>query len=67
MQNEISVLIVEDEETWMLKIKQVLKQFGFNIAGSATNTDDALAAIRANNFDIALLDITFTVRTQVLS
>jgi DNA-binding LytR/AlgR family response regulator len=57
MQTDISVLIIEDEETWMLKIKQVLNQFGYTVAGEAGNVDDALAAIRANNFDIALLDI----------
>jgi DNA-binding LytR/AlgR family response regulator len=57
MQSDISVLIIEDEETWMQKIKHVLNQFGYKIAGTAGNLDDALAAIRANNFDIALLDI----------
>ncbi|MCO5945398.1 LytR/AlgR family response regulator transcription factor [Mucilaginibacter flavidus] len=57
MQSDISVLIIEDEETWMQKIKHVLNQFGYKIAGSAGNLDDALTAIRANNFDIALLDI----------
>jgi len=57
MQRDISVLVIEDEETWMQKITYDLGQFGFKVVGSAGNLDDALPAIRANNFDIALLDI----------
>jgi len=57
MQSDISVLVIEDEETWMLQIKYHLDQFGYNIIGSATNVDDAIRAVTANNFDIALLDI----------
>src|SRR6185437_4448341 len=57
MQHDISVLIIEDEETWMQKISYDLSQFGFKVVGCAANLDDALPAIRANNFDIALLDI----------
>jgi len=57
MQRDISVLVIEDEETWMQQIKHNLNQFGFNVAGFAYTIDGALPAIRANNFDIALLDI----------
>ncbi len=57
MQHDISVLVVEDEETWMHKITYDLNQFGFKVVGTAGNLDDALPAISANNFDIALLDI----------
>jgi len=57
MQSDISVLIIEDEETWTQKIKYDLNQFGFKVVGCAGNIDEALAAINANNFDIALLDI----------
>jgi len=57
MTNDISVLIVEDEETWAHQILYDLKQFGFKVIGCINNLDDALPAIRANNFDIVLLDI----------
>jgi two-component system response regulator LytT len=57
MQSDISVLIIEDEETWTHQIMYDLKQFGYKIVAAADNVDDALPAILANNFDIALLDI----------
>ena len=57
MQSDISVLIVEDEETWARKLTYDLGQFGFNIVACVDCVEDALPAIRANNFDIALLDI----------
>jgi DNA-binding response OmpR family regulator len=57
MQSDISVLVIEDEETWAHQIMYDLKQFGFNVVAVADNIEDALPAIRANNFDIALLDI----------
>jgi len=57
MQADISVLVIEDEETWAHKIMYDLKQSGFNVVGFADTVEDALPAIRANNFDIALLDI----------
>lgn len=57
MQNDISVLVVEDEETWSRKLTYDLGQFGFHIVACADCVEDALPAIRANNFDIALLDI----------
>src|ERR1700761_332551 len=57
MQNDISVLVIEDEETWAHQIMYDLKQFGFNVVACADTIEDALPAITANNFDVALLDI----------
>jgi DNA-binding LytR/AlgR family response regulator len=57
MQGDISVLVIEDEETWAHQIMYDLKQFGFNVIDCIDNVEDALPVIRANNFDIALLDI----------
>jgi len=57
MQTDISVLVIEDEETWARKITYDLDQFGFNVVDCIDTLEDALPAIRANNFDIALLDI----------
>jgi DNA-binding LytR/AlgR family response regulator len=57
MQSDISVLVIEDEETWSHQITYDLKQFGFTVAGCVDTVEDALPAITANNFDIALLDI----------
>ena len=57
MQSDISVLVIEDEETWSHQIAYDLKQFGFTVVGCVDTVEDALPAISANNFDIALLDI----------
>ena len=57
MQNDISVLVIEDEETWAHQIKYDLQQFGFTVVGCVDTVEDALPAITANNYDIALLDI----------
>jgi DNA-binding LytR/AlgR family response regulator len=57
MQNDISVLVIEDEETWAHQITYDLKQFGFTVSACVDTVEDALPAITANNFDIALLDI----------
>ncbi|BAU54938.1 Sensory transduction protein LytR [Mucilaginibacter gotjawali] len=57
MQHDISVLVIEDEETWMQKITYDLNHFGYKVVGKVSNLDEALPAITANNFDIALLDI----------
>lgn len=57
MQSDISVLIIEDEETWMEQIKYHLGQFGYAVVAYAYSMEQAVTAITANNFDIALLDI----------
>jgi len=57
MQSDISVLVIEDEETWMQQILYHLDQFGYKVTHHAYNIEDALTAIRSANFDVALLDI----------
>lgn len=57
MQSDISVLVIEDEEIWSHQIIYDLEQFGFTVVGCADSVEEALPAITANNFDIALLDI----------
>ena len=57
MQSEISVLVIEDEETWMQQIRYHLDQFGYKVVAAAQTVEAALPAISDNNFDIALLDI----------
>lgn len=53
----ISVLIVEDEEIWVRNLELILKNFGFSIARTATNAEDALVAFGACEYDIILMDI----------
>ena len=57
MQDEISVLVIEDEEIWANKIKYDLNQFGFKVTSCEDTFEKALTAIHQNNFDIVLLDI----------
>jgi two-component system response regulator LytT len=67
MQNDISVLVIEDEETWSHQIRYDLQQFGFTVVGCADTVEDALPAITANNFDIALVDINLNGKNSGIS
>lgn len=58
MQTEnIKILVIEDEDIWVLGMKNFLHSLGFEISGIATNVADAITLINENNFDVALLDI----------
>ena len=57
MFDNIKIVIVEDEDTWLLSLKALLESLGFEVTGTANNISAALALIQENNFDIALLDI----------
>ena len=57
MQEEITVLIVEDEELWAKSLKANLDEFGFAVAGTASNFEEAVFALNQKNYDIVLLDI----------
>lgn len=57
MNDKINVLIVEDEETWVLSLKTLLDSLGFEVAGIASTLAEAIPLINKNEFDIALLDI----------
>lgn len=54
---KIRLLIVEDEETWMLSLTILSESLGFEIAATATNVETAIQMINSTDFDIALLDI----------
>jgi two-component system, LytTR family, response regulator len=57
MENEISILIVEDEEIWVEQLHFILNEFGFTVTKTVSNADDALAALSACKYDLVLLDI----------
>jgi DNA-binding LytR/AlgR family response regulator len=57
MQDEISVLIIEDDEFWSKSLSANLNDFGFSIAGVANNFETAITALNQKDYDIVLLDI----------
>ncbi|MES2279442.1 MAG: response regulator [Bacteroidota bacterium] len=57
MKETISILVVQDEEIWVRKIKLDLDQFGFLVTCYTHTYEEALMAVMANNYDIAILDI----------
>lgn len=56
-QDNISVLLIEDEEVWARTMQISLADFGFEIAAVASTVEEALPALNAMNYDIVLLDI----------
>ena len=54
---DFSILIVEDELIIASDIEMILTDAGYEVVGIATNYDDALSAISANEPDLILLDI----------
>ena len=57
MQEAISVLLIEDEALWAQSISANLEEFGFSVAGVATDFESAVAALNKQNYDVVLLDI----------
>ncbi|MBP9212914.1 MAG: response regulator [Chitinophagaceae bacterium] len=57
MNDKIKVLIVEDEETWVLSLQTLLDSMGFEVVAVASTLADAINNINNTEFDIALLDI----------
>ena len=57
MENAISILIVEDEEIWIESLHRTLAEFGFSIAKTVTNVNDALTAFGNCEYDLILMDI----------
>lgn len=57
MNDKIKILIVEDEESWVLSLKTLLHSLGFEVAATASTLANAIEIINNTDFDIALLDI----------
>ncbi len=57
MENEISILIVEDEAIIAETIKIQLQNFGYNVKGVCYNFNNALKAINETQFDVLITDI----------
>jgi CheY-like chemotaxis protein len=51
----VRVLIVEDEIVVALFLEDLLTEFGYEVAGVASQLDDAMA--RAPDYDVAVLDV----------
>ena len=52
------ILIVEDEAITVLALKRELSSLGYEIAGTASTTDEALNAVELQRPDLVLMDIT---------
>lgn len=57
MNEEIKVIIVDDEDTWRQSIAAALYNFGYSVAGTSGNFEEAVGLISTQDYDIALLDI----------
>ena len=57
MENEISILIVEDEEIWIEQLHHILTEFGYTVTKTVSNVEDALVALSEDEYDLVLLDI----------
>ncbi|HEX2606509.1 MAG TPA: response regulator transcription factor [Flavisolibacter sp.] len=57
MQEEISVLIIEDEPLWAKSIQSNLDDFGFRVVGLASNFEEAVTALNRKDYDVVLMDI----------
>jgi DNA-binding NtrC family response regulator len=55
-QNPASILIVEDEESTRLALKDLIQRRGFKTS-TAKNADEALVILKKNRFDLMLTDI----------
>jgi CheY-like chemotaxis protein len=52
------ILIVEDEAITVSALKRELTSLGYEVAGTANATDEALSAVEAHKPDLVLMDIT---------
>ncbi len=54
---EITILLIEDEAFWAQSLRKNLIDFGFQVAGTPSGFEAAIAALNQNNYDLVLLDI----------
>lgn len=66
MQQDISILIIEDDLLWAEGLKDNLIDFGFSVAGSADSFTSAVVALNSLSYDIVLLDINLHGRNEGL-
>jgi len=57
MENELSILIVEDEALIAETIRLMLEDFGYHVAGICYGYDQALGAVCSAEYDLLLTDI----------
>ncbi len=57
MENNISILIVEDEDIWIESLHLILKDFGFTVVKTVSTSDDAITAFGSYEYDLVLMDI----------
>lgn len=57
MNEKIRILLVEDEESWLLSLRILSESLGFEVAATASDVESAIHIINSTDFDIALLDI----------
>lgn len=50
-------LLIEDEALILLDVKSMLREMGWEVAGSATKIDAAMRLARTGSFDAAIIDI----------
>jgi CheY-like chemotaxis protein len=55
--NPVSVLVVEDEALIAMDLQMLLEDAGYRVLGPANSTDSALAILKKEKPDAALLDI----------
>ena len=57
MENELSILIVEDEALIAQTLRLMLDDFGLHVAGVCYDYEQALEAVRSAEYDLLLTDI----------
>ncbi|RYZ55204.1 MAG: response regulator [Sphingobacteriales bacterium] len=57
MHENISILIVEDEDIWIRNLQLSLEDFGFDVVSTAKSLSEALIAFKEHHYDLVLLDI----------
>ena len=58
------VLVVEDEATIAMLIKDMLEEFGYAVAAVAGQLHTALQAVESSRFDVALVDVNIAGETS---
>jgi CheY-like chemotaxis protein len=57
------ILLVEDELMIRMLLEDMLKELGYTVAAEAARIDDALTAVAAGGFDLAILDVNLNGRS----